>query len=159
MSLKKKLLAACLFLLLASLAFGVFADIPASSTFVNKMNFTVNRHNNLHQNGALINLWQLNHNPSQDWYMMADGTIRSASNPNYCLNIHNYSLKDGAVINLWQCNGNDSQKWSRVGTTLRPQKNTKYCLNLHNYDNKNNATINLWSCNGHDSQYWKIITH
>ena len=137
----------------------VLANVSGSTTYVNEEGYTINRHYDVHQNGALINLWKRNHHPSQDWFFTGDGTIHSASNYNYCLNLHNNNRSNGATINLWVCNGHDSQKWIYQNGNIKLKSDPSFCVNLHNYNNTNGATINLWKCNGHASQHWKKVAH
>lgn len=120
--------------------------------------FCLNLHNNSSSDGAVINLWNCNRQPSQQWRILSDGTIRHGAFPDKCLNLHNHEKKDGAVINLWNCNNHASQQW-RVNSdmTIRQAAYPNMCLNLHYNALNDGATVNLWSCNNHESQKWNVV--
>ena len=141
---------------LATICVAVSQMAFATNLIVNPRGFMVNRHQDKHENGATINLWERNGHASQGWTFRNDGTIRSMTNRNFCLNIHQNSMRNHGVVNLWSCNGHNSQKWRREGHLIKPLHNANYCLNLHEYKNSNGATVNLWECNGHDSQKWVL---
>lgn len=114
--------------------------------------FAINRHNDSHTNGAVINLWTLTGHSSQKWRWNGQ-TLRSKTNDQFCLNLHNNTHANGATVNLWTCNGHASQNWiAHSDDTLRPASNDDFCVNLHNNDRQNGGTINLWTCNNHESQ-------
>merc|ERR1712167_396514 len=79
--------------------------------------FCINLHGNEHDNGHLINLWEVNDHISQMWVMRGKN-ICHADNPNFCLNLHGMDVKNGALINLWERNGHASQRWKGVPAFL-----------------------------------------
>merc|ERR1712070_228621 len=79
--------------------------------------FCINLHGNEHDNGHLINLWEVNDHISQMWVMRGKN-ICHADNPNVCSNLHGMDVKNGALINLWERNGHASQRWKGVPAFL-----------------------------------------
>merc|ERR1711966_307093 len=79
--------------------------------------FCINLHENAHEDGHEINLWEVNDHISQMWVLRGKN-ICHADNSDFCLNLHCMAVENDGTINLWSRNGHDSQRWKGVPAFL-----------------------------------------
>ena len=119
--------------------------------------FALNLHNNLHREGAVVNLWRRNGHESQTWTFDVAEQLHPSADSSLCLTHggDQDNPANGASIYLSGCSSARSQRWTlQSDGTLRKSTSPGKCLNLHNNVYADGAELNVWDCNGHESQVW-----
>lgn len=131
---------------------GTPTAVPLRTHFNNKcLDADLNTMNRL---GIIVQLWDCNGQPQQQWRFYRDGTVRSAYNGR-CLDADlNTINRNGTTVQLWTCNGQPQQKWDGRTGAITSRYNGR-CLDADlNTIYRNGAKVQLWDCNGQAQQQW-----
>lgn len=108
--------------------------------------------NTINGNGTIVQLWDCNGQPQQQWVLGDDGSIRSVKNGR-CLDADLNTINgNGTKVQLWDCNGQPQQRWYYDGFYTHSGFNAR-CLDADlNTVGSNGTRVQLWDCNGQPQQ-------
>ena len=118
-----------------------------------KMGLCLDDRNNSSSNGAVVQVWQCNGLPNQQWQVMSDGTIRHNG---LCLDAAGYGTANGTKVQLWACTGNGNQQWDTKSFRIHydnPAANGEV-LDDTGYGG-NGTRQQIWTNNGTINQLWE----
>ncbi|GIF16370.1 cysteine/serine endopeptidase inhibitor [Actinoplanes teichomyceticus] len=104
-------------------------------------------------NGTAIDLYSCVGDPTQQWTLPGDGTIRTAGK---CMDVSGAGTTDGTKVQLWDCNGTPAQQWihSSARDLVNPHANK--CLDLTGNSAADFTVTQIWTCTGGANQKWTV---
>ena len=106
-------------------------------------------------NGTVVDLYDCNGGPAQQWTVPGDGTVRINGK---CMDVTGQATANGTLVELWTCNGGANQTWiPQPDGTLKSAQSGR-CLDDPGYNTTNGTQLVIWDCNGGANQKWTLPT-
>ncbi|SCE72418.1 Predicted chitinase [Micromonospora mirobrigensis] len=104
-------------------------------------------------NGTAIDLYSCVGDPTQQWTLPGDGTIRTAGK---CMDVAGAGTTDGTKVQLWDCNGTSAQQWVHTGSRDLVNPHANKCLDLTGASSADLTVTQIWTCTGGANQKWNV---
>ena len=107
---------------------------------------------NSSSDGAKVQLWDCNSNPSQVW-TWSNGSLTHNSK---CLDVTGAGKNNGTPVELWDCNGGPNQQWAPQSDGSLKSTDSGRCLDDPASQTTNGTQLEIWDCNGGPNQQWQL---
>lgn len=103
--------------------------------------------------GVVVDLYDCNAGPAQQWTVPGDGTVRINGK---CLDVTGGATANGTLVELWGCNGGTNQSWTPQPDGSLKSAQSGRCLDDPGYSSTNGTRLVIWDCNGGGNQKWTL---
>jgi hypothetical protein len=105
-------------------------------------------------NGSLLQLYDCNGRPNQQWAIESGGEIVNPASGR-CLTDPGNSTTDYTQIEIYDCSGAPGQEWTWSGSPVQSGI-AGLCLDLYFDDTAKGTVINIYTCIGSAQQNWVV---
>lgn len=108
-------------------------------------------------NGAVVQIWNCNGQPQQNFMWCSDGRIVSAVNNKMCVDVPGGDPNKAGNLQLWECNSGGGQYWgydSNNQGIYPSQTGEKMCMDVAAGSTKPGTVVNIWKCKPGTGEKW-----
>jgi hypothetical protein len=111
-------------------------------------------------NGAVLQIWNCNGHPNQNFRWCGDGRIVSDMDTNFCVDVPGGDPSGTGPLQMWSCNSHAGQYWKYDGNTMAvypASAGEKECIDLENGSTNPGTGVILWGCQGGNNERWYTL--